>query len=397
MKRRSLIFFAIAAALVQGCGGSNDTKAGVATAIPGAKPKNPAAGGAGVGATAPAAAGSKKPASPTDSMMAVGNTTIPNTNAAPMPAMDECGLATQWTGDEFCIRPPAADKGFQVHIGPSNYDNPEAKYVLAPGQEVTETLSAVTGNDQDVYYYYRQYRMRPGSHHLIVYASGSGMLRRLGGTQNHIKDNPENGVIAPENQDVGMKLSAKTPLSISLHYINLTDKPILKEAWINFWYRDPSEVKQPANEIFSMAPMSVAPGEHIILSGSCPITQAGHVITLYGHRHANNLRFSAWRTRGAQRDLVFDDYDWVEPAVFEFSSLVTNPAPDPMGRVAGGWSGVLDLMPGDSIDFECEITNMTNSTFVGQNEAKNDEMCILVGDSVGAQVPARCTYGRRAL
>jgi hypothetical protein len=325
----------------------------------------------------------------------------PNT-ATTMPAMDECGLKTQYTGDEFCIKPPPVDKGFQVHIGPTNYDNPEAKYVLAAGQEVTESFPGVTGNDQDVYYYYRQYRMRPGSHHLIIYTSGGGGgagggMRRLGGTQNHIKDNPENGVIAPENQDVGMKLAAKTPLSMSLHYINLTDKPILKEAWINFWYRDPSLVKQPANEIFSMAPMNVSPGQHVILSGSCPITQAGHVITLYGHRHANNLRFSAWRTRGAQRDLVFDDYDWVDPAVFEFSSLVTNPKPNPTAHVAGGWSGVLDLMPGDSIDFECEISNMTSATFVGKNEAKNDEMCILVGDSVGAQVPALCSYNTKQL
>ena len=46
---------------------------------------------------------------------------------------------------------------------------------------------------------------------------------------------------------------------------------------------------------------------------------------------------------------------------------------------------------GDTIEFECDIVNDTNSTFVGQNEAKDDEMCIMVGDSAGAQVPGRCT------
>jgi hypothetical protein len=328
-----------------------------------------------------------------------GNTTTPvDPKTVGAPVAEPCGITTQWAGDEFCIKPPAVDKGFQVHIGPTNYDNPESQYVLAAGAEVTENFSAVSGNDKDIYYYVRQYRMRPGSHHLIVYANSGGFMpKRLGGTQNHIKDNPENGVIAPENADVGMPLSAKTPLSISLHYINLTDKPILKEAWINFLYRDPSVVKEPALEIFSSTPMMVQPGQHVILSGSCPITQAGHVITLYGHRHANNLRFSAYRTRGAKRDLVFDDYDWVEPAILEFSSLVTNPAPNPAGHTAGGWSGILDLMPGDSIDFECEIKNDTSNTFVGLNEAKNDEMCILVGDSVGALVPGRCTTSTQNL
>ena len=34
----------------------------------------------------------------------------------------------------------------------------------------------------------------------------------------------------------------------------------------------------------------------------------------------------------------------------------------------------------------------TNNTFVGQNEAIKDEMCILIGDSVGTTVPGFCTY-----
>lgn len=31
-----------------------------------------------------------------------------------MLAMDECGLDTQWRGDEYCIEAPPADQGFQV-------------------------------------------------------------------------------------------------------------------------------------------------------------------------------------------------------------------------------------------------------------------------------------------
>ena len=87
--------------------------------------------------------------------------------------------------------------------------------------------------------------MRPGSHHMILYANG---MKRLGGSQNLSKDNPENGVIAPENMGIGMKLAAKTPVTVNLHYMNYTDKPILKEVWINFWYRDPKDVTEPANE-----------------------------------------------------------------------------------------------------------------------------------------------------
>jgi hypothetical protein len=334
-------------------------------------------------ATTPAAA--PTPATP-------GTAVMPGTPGAPALAMDECGLHTSWQGDEYCINPPAADKGFQMHIGPSNYDNPESQYILQPGGEVTETWPATSGNAQDVYFYWRQYRMRPGSHHLIITAgSALGAGRRLGGSSNLAKDNPEGGVIAPENEGIGMQLSAKTAISNSLHYFNFTDKPIIKEVWVNFWYRDKADVTQPTIEVFSMLGMGIAPGQHIIKHGSCPITQAGRMLTTYGHVHSHDKRFSVWRTRGGQKTLVHEAYNWEDPNVSEFSSTVMNPTLDPADKKDGGFSGVLDLAAGDSVDFECDIVNDTNFTFVGQNEAMNDEMCIMIGDTVGATVPGLCT------
>jgi hypothetical protein len=306
----------------------------------------------------------------------------------------DCGLHTKWAGDEYCILPPPADKGFQIHIGPTSYDNPDSKYLIAPGAETNEFFPATSGNTSDIYYYVRQYRMRPGSHHLILTAGTSGLGgKRLGGSQNLSRDNPENGVIPPEDQGVGMKLAANTALTVNLHYINLTsDKTELKEAWVNVWYRDAKDVTEPANEMYSFAPIDIPAGEHVILHGECPITQAGRVLSHYGHRHANNLRFSTWRKRAGKSDLVYEDYNWEEPLTLEYSSLVTNTPPDPVNKIGGGWSGMLDLMPGDTMVFECEIVNMTDHTFLGQNEAENDEMCILIGDTVGMTVTANCNY-----
>jgi hypothetical protein len=213
----------------------------------------------------------------------------------------------------------------------------------------------------------------------------------LGGTQNLAKDNPEGGIIAPENQGVGMPLAANTPLNLSLHYLNYTNAPILKEIWVNFWYRDPKDVTTVANEVFSPSPMNVPPGEHVLVHGSCPISGAGHALNLYGHRHANNLRFSIWRERGSQTDLVYEDYNWEDPLALEYTSLIKNTPASPANSIGGGWSGILDLQDGDNLSFECDIVNNTNTTFVGKNEAKNDEMCIMVGDAVGSTVPFQCT------
>ena len=61
-------------------------------------------------------------------------------------------------------------------------------------------------------------------------------------------------------------------------------------------------------------------------------------------------------------------------------------------KVPGAFSGVLELNSSDKVEFECDITNNTNSIFVGANEAKDDEMCILVGDTVGATITPLCQY-----
>jgi hypothetical protein len=315
----------------------------------------------------------------------------------PMLAMDECGLDTGYAGDEYCINAPDPAKGFQMHIGPSNYANPESRYVLEPGGELTETFTATSGNTTDVFYYWRQYRMRPGSHHLIISGgSGGGGLggiggRRLGGSSNSAKDNPEAGVIAPENEGVGMPLAARTALSNSFHTFNFTDQPQLKEAWVNFWYRDAALVKEPTKEVFSMLGMGIAPGQHVNAHGTCNITGSGRFLTTYGHVHANNHRFSVWRTRGTDKMLIHEAYDWEHPNISEYSTTVMNPPLNPTGKVDGGFSGIVDLVPGDKIEFECEIINNTNSVFVGLNEAENDEMCILIGDTVGTSIPTGCS------
>ena len=154
-------------------------------------------------------------------------------------AMNECGLHTKWKGDEFCILPPPPDKGFQLHIGPSNYDNPEPQYLLQPGQENVRNYLQQSANDKNIQFYVRQYRMRPGAHHTIVRDTSTG--RRLSGADVN-QDHPTGGLIAPENADIGIPLSAHAPISTDHHAINTTEEPLLQEVWVNFWYVDPAKV-----------------------------------------------------------------------------------------------------------------------------------------------------------
>jgi hypothetical protein len=302
-------------------------------------------------------------------------------------AMDECGLHTAYAGDEYCIKPPPEGQGFQLHIGPSNYENPEPEYLIKPGEENVMNLSAVSGNDKDINYYFRQYRMRPGSHHVIISAN----QQSIGGTQNLSKDQPDYGLIPPENEDVGMPLAAHSKLNANMHFYNFTDKPMIRELWVNYWYRDAAQVKQTAHRIFSPTSVGAAVAHsHVVVGASCPVEGTGRLLSLAGHRHLNNVRFSVWRNSAGKRDLLLDDYDAEHPGELEYNSLAMNPAPNPGAKMLGGASGIVNIKSGDTLDFECEIVNNTDKNFRGANEAQDDEMCILGGEAVGATISPSC-------
>jgi hypothetical protein len=312
-----------------------------------------------------------------------------------------CGLHTGYKGDEQCIPPPPPSQGFQLHIGPSDYDNPEAQYVLDPSQEATTDYPAVSGNDQFVYFFYRQYRVRPTAHHMIITTPndgdaamtadsvsgiGIGGGRRIG-TANRSEDYPTGGVIAPEDMHVGLPLNAHAPINVSYHTINVEDTPQLRELWVNFWYRDASEVTEPALEwfrigdpLFTIAPLATA----TLGPYTCNVGAPGRLLWLYGHRHANNTRFTVTRTRGTQVDTIYDADKWEEPLLLEYSTSVTNTAPDIAHGVEGGWNGILDLAVGDVITWKCDVTNKNNATLRFTNNTFTGEMCIIDAEAVGA-------------
>jgi hypothetical protein len=302
---------------------------------------------------------------------------------------DECGLDTGYPGDEYCILPPPPDQGFQIHIGPDDYANIDPKYILDAEQEATNDFPAVSSNDTDRFFYRRQYRMRPGSHHMILTdgnEAGLGMAHRIA-TANHSGDYPATGAIAPENQGVGIPIGPHSDVNVSLHSINVTQEPILREIWVNFWYRDAADVTEPAIQWFKTGSVSfaIAPGEDTILGPfSCSISEPGRLLWLYGHRHANNVRFSTWRKRGGSRELIYEGLDWEEPIVLEYASDVTNAVPDKDIGKEGGWSGILDLMPGDVIEWECHVINTRSGTLRFTNNTFDGEMCILDAEAVGS-------------
>ena len=86
-------------------------------------------------------------------------------------ATQPCGnLNTGYPGDENCILPPPEGTGFQFHYGPINYSEAEiAKWLIGPSEEVTDCILIDTPNDTEIYFNEYHARMRPGSHHMLLF------------------------------------------------------------------------------------------------------------------------------------------------------------------------------------------------------------------------------------
>jgi hypothetical protein len=318
-------------------------------------------------------------------------------DALPSDASEACNLHTQFPGDSVCIKPPAEGTGIQVHVGPTNYDDADAlkPFLLDPGKEITECYFIKTTNDEPAYYFPRKFRMRPGSHHLISnfidnkteVPDGWGSCdlgeRRgsLGGAEKAVVNYPNSVPVAEENLGLGKLLPRNTVLKIELHHINQTDKPILREAWINVYWKPKEQITQYVQDMFMLGgtALAVPPGGHQVVHNACTIGGDTRILDIFGHFHAHTTRFSAWRTRGDQKDLFYEVYDWHDTPTISYDSATKNGMPNRDERSPGGMSGLLDIQKGDTLEWECEIENTTDGTLHFANQLNSAEMCNLFG------------------
>lgn len=316
---------------------------------------------------------------------------------------------TGFSGDEFCVLPPPADKGTQVHVGPSAYANVPAEFLMAPGEEKVENYYLNAGTTQEHYYYRTNLRMRAGSHHMIIrvqsddHADGwskeqdllgtlradTATNRSFGGSQRPDEDRPAGSLdVPPENADMGELLETGQQFSFNLHHFNLTQKPVLREAWVNVWYKPQAEVKrqiQGISIIGNPRDLNIPAHEHRLLHYQCPMTGQVRIITLNGHRHASTTRFGVWvvRADGTSQSL-YESFNYNDMPTYQFDSLSKNPTPSVDKQLDGAASGLLELGAGDTLHFVCDVTNKLDQPLKFANEVETGEMCILFGTRTGA-------------
>jgi len=313
---------------------------------------------------------------------------------------DPCGLNSGYEGDEMCLKPPPDGKGFQIHFGPKSSKDP-GEWIMEPGEEFNSSVSSddIPG-DGMVYWNHVTIQMRPGSHHWISMDTagttrsgvfpqndtgcGSGRLfggGGFGGGQNLIYDNPPNGVPAPENEGIGRAMNTSQKVCLGLHAYNFTDKPRIREAWVNVWTVPASEVTQPTGGIGFVGGigLNLQPGmtTEVTVGGSA--SGPGRIIQLYGHRHKWTPRFAAW----LDDKLIYDSHDWMESVTYNYDSITMNPAINTEGKTDGAVSGVVMFNAGSRLRATCYVNNESDHVLTFQNELDGGEMCNLWGSTVG--------------
>jgi hypothetical protein len=350
------------------------------------------------GAAAKGAAGSGTTAAPTD---------VPQDTAYP-DIRGNCSIDSGFPGDETCILPPAAEEGMQIHVGPTDYKDMDQinKFVFHPGEEAAECWTFHTPNKDPIYYQNFVISGRPGTHHIIstmykveMTDGGFAMCADLGiGMNSNILDNlpgasrayMPRAVVAPENAHIGRKVPGNTPSQSDMHYFNYTDKDILREFWMNIYYVPQQQIEQEATQIRGMGGLSwlfapIQPGTDKTYSYQCPIGSDGRIIALLGHYHSHGKHFTA-SLKHANGDIekVFEMYDYLEPAIFQYDSVAMNPPFSDTGP--GATSGAIAVTMGDALLWDCHVMNDSTVALSYTNNVRTGEMCNLWGETVGPKI-----------
>jgi len=323
--------------------------------------------------------------------------------------VDICPTDTGYPGDGLSICQPAAGTGMLFHYGPRDYDDPEEieKYMLPAGGEDENCVFVETTNDKPVYLNSYHARMRPGSHHLIVTVvdsldpgvelgepvscnqSGAIGSRWLLASQDPQLDIGTTGgdfdgaPAQPGDPDyaAGTKIPPRSILRIDMHYLNPTDQPILREAWLYVNEVAEEDVEVSVDMItFLQSSINVPPNTTGTTTGigSCSAPTERYVGLVTGHFHENGTRFTIWATRDGKREKVYETFDWESPGNGVYMDRADNPPLGDPGAPWGADSGYLRLAPGDSLDWQCEFDNPTDEV-VGRGDQGRDQMCNLFG------------------
>lgn len=259
------------------------------------------------------------------------------------------------------LTPPPAGEGFQL-VSP--------ELTIKAGEEVTYCWYTTLPNSAMVGVKKWESKMTAGSHHLILYFTGTAEApdntiekdcAGIGGGLNppvwtYSAQSEINSAIMPTG--VGMTVGASQKAYIQMHYLNTTDNDIKAHVAVNGWTIPDGTSYLPASAYVTYNTQIDIPagiGKTASAEGSCDVPAGVEFFTLSTHAHKRAVHTEVYD--GATS--VFASDDWEHPG-------------------AAAWDPNFEIFDG-KLKYHCDYVNDRDARVQTGNSAEVNEMCMAVG------------------
>lgn len=236
-------------------------------------------------------------------------------------------------GSNFtALEAPNPNDGFQLHLEPFEVSNTFEREIF---------VRKPVGNTTELYINRVQSRMRPGSHHFILYdfknqanlpslgqvrdlrnADGSSNLLTFLSMQNHVfwagTQTQEHDYSFPDG--IALRVPANYSFDFNSHYVNKTAGKIPGEVYVNLYKIDKSKVKIVANSLdLSNQDLTLLAGKKTVVTKKFLFSKPTRVLMLTSHNHKLGEKFIIKIVGGARDgEVVYESTDWEHPLIKNF-------------------------------------------------------------------------------
>jgi len=286
---------------------------------------------------------------------------------------------TRVQGATFTALPAPTSGGIQLKVD---------SFAVSPLGERELFVNRRVTSATDLYVTRIESRMRPGSHHLLLYTFDEKNtafpcntrpafdvvrdIRNRDGTLNFVNMLPMAchvyfaGAMTPDFDyrfpaGVALRLPANTSLDFNVHYVNRSPVDLQGEAFANLYVTDRASIQTVARTLnYANQDISLPPGRRTTLTRAFAMPTRTTVLGLTSHMHALGEKFEI-RVRRATgvETTVYVNTDWEHPGFTNFATPIV-------------------LEAGDALVSVVTWNNTTTRT-VSFGLASSDEMDIIFG------------------
>jgi hypothetical protein len=235
------------------------------------------------------------------------------------------------------LKAPDVNDGFQVSLSPFEiYGNFEREiFVRKP-----------LGNMSQVYINKFQLKMRPGSHHFIMYGFRNlnnlpnlNQVRDLRNKDNSLNfetfsqignhifyfGGSESNITFDFPEGTAVEIPANATFDLNSHYFNRSSKPYNGEVYMNLYTVPKEKVKKVLKVLdFGNTSLIIPANKKTVITKDFKFSKNTKVVTLFSHTHKFGEKFEILIKGGARDgEVIYTNFDWEHPLKVDFATPIS--------------------------------------------------------------------------